>query len=215
MSNSVKIHKIRQGDPHYPAQLCKRMGQHAPASIAVAGDANILGRPSIGLICSIQCPGSIIIKTFDMVRALRDAGVTMIGGFHSPMEKDCLEILLRGSQPLILALAKGFSGLRLGQEAMQALGEGRLLVLTKFPDDLSQVTLAHAVERNRLVAALADALFVPYAVSGGKTNTLVCESLQQGQKVYTVDDENNKELIALGVKPCRSGSLDETLSPFS
>jgi len=29
-------------------------------------------------------------------RRMRDEGVTVISGFHSPIEKECLRILLRG-----------------------------------------------------------------------------------------------------------------------
>lgn len=59
----------------------------------------------MGLICSVQCPGSIVIKTFDAVRELRDSGIVVAGGFHSPMEKECLDFLLRGEQPVIVCPA--------------------------------------------------------------------------------------------------------------
>jgi hypothetical protein len=36
---------------------------------------------------------------------MRDEGRTLIGGFHSPMEWECLGILLRGRQPVILSEA--------------------------------------------------------------------------------------------------------------
>ena len=29
-------------------------------------------------------------------------GVPMIGGFHTPMEQECLEVLLRGQQPVVI-----------------------------------------------------------------------------------------------------------------
>lgn len=46
------------------------------------------------LSCSIKCPGNVILKTYDLAGALCDAGVPVIGGFHAPMEKECLDILL-------------------------------------------------------------------------------------------------------------------------
>ena len=63
------------------------------------GDVKILSNPLLGLLCSIRCPGRVIVQTYDLARALRDAGVSVIGGFHSPMEKECLDFLLRGKQP--------------------------------------------------------------------------------------------------------------------
>ncbi|HQX52209.1 MAG TPA: hypothetical protein PLR25_19980 [Planctomycetaceae bacterium] len=33
------------------------------------------------------------MKTFDAIRELRDTGVVVAGGFHSPMERECLDFL--------------------------------------------------------------------------------------------------------------------------
>ncbi len=109
------IARIKRGDSDYPTALRERLGDDAPACLYTMGDLAVLRRRLLGFICSIQCPGNIVIKTLDAIRALRDAGVTVIGGFHSPMERECLDILLRGSQPVTLCAAKGLVGLRLGQ----------------------------------------------------------------------------------------------------
>lgn len=178
------------------------MGEAAPPAISVLGDINILKWPRIGLICSIQCPGSIIIKTFDTIRQLRDAGVTMIGGFHSPMERECLGILLRGTQPLVISPAKGLSRMRISRDVRKALIEGRLLLLSVFGDELRRATSTHAVQRNDLVVALADLVFVPYASPEGKTWTTVRKALEHNQQIFALDDETNTDLIASGVRGC-------------
>ena len=120
------IARIEQSGNDYPAVLRKRLGEKAPSCLYAMGEAGILRRRLLGLVCSIQCPGSLVIKTLDAIRMLRDAGVTIVGGFHSPMEKECLDILLRGNQPVILCAAKGLLGLRIGQTPRQAVKDGRL-----------------------------------------------------------------------------------------
>lgn len=45
------------------------------------GDRLNLGHKCLGLICSVQCPSRVIIQTFDAIRALRDAGIVIAGGF--------------------------------------------------------------------------------------------------------------------------------------
>jgi predicted Rossmann fold nucleotide-binding protein DprA/Smf involved in DNA uptake len=212
MKAAMKVRWIRQGDAQYPKPLVKRMGGAAPAAIAAAGDMNILRRPRVGLICSIQCPGSIVIKTFDAIRTLRDAGVTMIGGFHSPMERECLEILLRGPQPVVFSPARSLSRLRIGQEARKALAEGRLLLLSVFGEDIQRTTSTQALERNNLVAALADVVFVPYAAPAGKTWATVCKALERRQKVFAPEDEANNDLFTCGVTACQSNNLDDLIS---
>lgn len=212
MSSAGKLRWIGKDAAHYPTPLIKRMGEAAPAALCVDGDLNILRRPRLGLICSIQCPGSIVLKTFDAIRTLRDAGVTIVGGFHSPMERECLDILLRGPQPVVLCPARGLSRLRIGQEARKALTESRLLVLSPFGNEVRRSTSAQAMHRNDFVAALADALFVPYAAQAGKTWTTVSGALDIGQEVFTLDDESNAGLLASGARACRTNNLDVMLS---
>ena len=162
------------------------------------GNQNLLKHHLLGLICSIQCPGSIVIQTFDAMRELRDAGVVVIGGFHSPMERECLDILLRGSQPVILCAAKRLRGLRLGAAARKALKGGRILVITPFGDQVKRTTAAQAIQRNELVAALAVAMLIPYAAPGGKTEATAQNVLARGQPLFTFADENNAHLIKAG-----------------
>lgn len=192
---------IMRTDKDYPAVLQNRLGVAAPAQLYALGETAILRQRLLGLICSIQCPGSIVFKTFDTIRALRDAGVAMVGGFLSPMEQDCLDILLRGKQPIILCPARGLKGLRLGKKARQAVDEGRLLVFSAFADDVRHTTAAQAVRRNNLVAALTDALFVPYASPNGKTWTTVHAALKRNQPVFTFDVSDNAPLLDSGARP--------------
>lgn len=67
----------------------------------VVGDPKLLDSQKIALFCSIRCPGDLILAAYDYAKKLRDAGTAVISGFHSPVEKECLRILLRGTQPII------------------------------------------------------------------------------------------------------------------
>jgi predicted Rossmann fold nucleotide-binding protein DprA/Smf involved in DNA uptake len=195
------IRRLENGEPEYPTILSDRLGDAAPRCLYVLGDMAALGNRLIGLVCSIRCPGSIIVKTFDVIRELREAGVPVIGGFHSPMERQCLDILLRGNQPVVLCAAKGLPGLRLGNDARRAISESRLVVISQFGQGVRRTTALQAVQRNDLVAALADAVLVPYAVPGGKTWTTIHRVLDRGETVFTFADKENAELIELGAQP--------------
>jgi len=192
--------RIDENDSDYPKILRHRLGRDAPPCLYAMGEPSILRHRLLGLICSIQCPGSIVIQTFDATRALRDAGVVVVGGFHSPMEQECLDILLRGQQPVILCAAKGLAGLRIGRQARRAVQEGRLLALSPFAKSVRRTTAAQAVQRNSLVAALAHAAWAPYAAPGGKTETLCRKIIAIRQSLFTVDAPENANLLALGAK---------------
>ena len=192
--------RIEQGSSDYPAVLADRLGENASPCLYAMGDPSILRQRLLGLICSIQCPGSIVIKTLDAARALRDAGVAVIGGFHSPMEQEFLDILLRGDQPVVLCAAKGLPGLRMGQAARQAAAGRRLLAISSFDDKVRRTTAAQAVQRNDLVAALSEIILVPHAAPGGKTWTTVEAALTRGQMVCTLEDDENMSLVQQGTR---------------
>jgi len=192
---------ILQDGKEYPPLIRDRLGDGAPRCLYGIGDATILRNRLLGLVCSIQCPGSVVIKTFDAVRALRDAGVVVAGGFHSPMERECLHFLLRGEQPVVLCVARGLGSYRLDPEHKEAVEDRRLLVLSPFAETYHRTTAAQAVERNNVVAAMSQALWVPHASPSGKTWTTVRAALARAQPVYTFDDEENAELLKAAVNP--------------
>jgi hypothetical protein len=60
---------------------------------------------------------------------MRNTGRCVISGFHSPLEKDVFDILSKGKQPIIIALARGMKS-NVEATWVQPLEENRLL---KFP----------------------------------------------------------------------------------
>lgn len=202
---------IGRDDSSYPKDLPNRIAGVAPRALYTIGDVAILSNHLVGLLCSVQCPGSVIIKAFDAIRALRDAGVVFVGGFHSPMEQDCLDILLRGCQPVVLCPAKGLAYLRLGTAVRGAVDEGRMLVLSCFDQSAGRSTVIQAIQRNNMVAALSSAVLVPYAAPGGKTWSTVLHALDQNRQVFTFDDDNNTELISAGAMPVTPSSIADAV----
>ena len=132
--------------------------------------ARLLQNALLGFVCSTRCPGDVILQTYDLARALRDAGVPVIGGFHSPMEKECLDLLLRGRQPVVICPAREISQMRIPTAWRPAVEEGRLLIASPFSAPQSRPTADLAIQRNRFVAALATEMFVSHAEPGSKTD---------------------------------------------
>ncbi|MCK6556880.1 DNA-processing protein DprA [Candidatus Binatia bacterium] len=159
-------------DARYPSRLRERLGEGAPAQLTVLGNLDALDLPKTALFCSARSPGHIILAAYDQAARWRDAGRCVIGGFHSPVEKECLRILLRGGQPVIVCLARGLDGMRLPAEWRQPLADNRLLVVSQFPPAARRVTKSLATDRNRLVAALADEVVFAHVAPGGHLDEL-------------------------------------------
>jgi len=159
------------------------------------GDQAILRNRSLG-----ECPGSVVIKTFDAIRELRDAGVVVAGGFHSPMERECIDFLLRGEQAVIVCEAKGLDPASLDASWRPAIDAGRLLLLSTFGDDVTRKTEARAQTRNEFVAALAVAVLIPHASPAGKAEATARHVVERGQPLFTFDDDENKGLLEIGAR---------------
>jgi predicted Rossmann fold nucleotide-binding protein DprA/Smf involved in DNA uptake len=187
-------------DVRFPPQLSQYLGDKAPSRIASLGNLAALNSKPLALICSVKCPGNIILQTYDLAKKLREAGVPVIGGFHSPMEQECLRILLRGWQPIIICPARGLQGMRIPNDHKSALEEGRLLYLSPFSDKIRRPIVETALIRNRFVTALADKIIVPYAAPGSKTLELCRLAISWNKSVYTLASQANAPLIDLGAQ---------------
>jgi hypothetical protein len=95
---NLQTENISSADSRYPARLHDRFGAGAPPKLTAFGNLDLLALPKTALFCSARCPGRVILPTYDQAAKWRDTGRCVIGGFHSPVEKECLHILLRGDK---------------------------------------------------------------------------------------------------------------------
>ena len=208
----MQIRHYQPGAPDTPPALrrCAEPGGGPP--ITLLGDPALLDRKPIALFCSVHCPGDLILKSYDLARALRAAPATLIGGFQSPIEKEFLELLL--SQPahqpgraaplspsVIICPARGLANMRIPRPWRDPLAAGRLLLLSTFADSIRRATAATAARRNACVAALAGRILILHAKQGGKTAALFQQALNAAKPVYTLPSPHNTHLITLGAQP--------------
>lgn len=153
------------------------------------GNTDILKLHKTAFLCSRKCPADIVLKSYDWAIEQREKAVCVISGFHSKIEKDVLHYLLKGEQPIILALARGFKK-RLEPELIKALDNNRLLMITPFEEKAKRVTSETANLRNHLMAELADEIFIAYTSKGGNLESLVSEILQTGKRIYAFEGKN-------------------------
>ena len=205
-SMSFDVTVIEASSADYPSALQNRRGRALFPHIWAIGNLKILQGRMLGLFCSVKCPGNIILRTYDLSRALRDAGAPVIGGFHSPIEKDCIDLLLHGTQPVIVCPARSIKNMRIANEHKQALEEGRLLFMSPFEQNQHRISAKTSQFRNLFVAALSEQVFVAHAEPGGKTENLCREILSWKKPIYTFNSDYNKNLIEMGVQPVNTGT---------
>lgn len=185
MFDSPNPRSIAKDAAAYPAILRSRLGENAPAELTVLGDASLLRARRTALFCSARTPGDAILRTHDAARRMRDDGVTVISGFHSTIEEECLRILLRGSQPVIVCPARAIETMRIPKDLRAAFDAGRMLFLSPFANQPKRVTRESAVRRNEIVAALADAVYIAHVSPDGGTARIA--HMLEGWNVPRVD----------------------------
>lgn len=167
-----------------------------PNKWTVRGNSDIAKNKTLAFFCSAQCPAKLIIKAYDFSRQLSAKEVTIISGFHSPVEQEALIMLLRGKQPIIIFPARSIKNYRIPKEWKQAYDSGRLLIISPFKN--KRATKEFGIKRNKIVAQLADAIFVAYAAPNSKTESLCKEFSKLNKPLFTFPDTENKNLHKLG-----------------
>ncbi len=197
----MDIINLKKDSPNYPSALKQHLGKDTPNDITAIGNLDILHHNSTAFFCSTKCPGDLIVKTYDIAQILRDAGMTVISGFHSPMERECLTILLRGTQPVIICPARSINNMRINKEYKKPLKDGRLLFLSPFNENQRRISAKRSHSRNLFVAALSAVIFVAHAGTDSKTEAFCKEILSWQKPIYTFESDYNKNLTKMGARP--------------
>ena len=207
METAAIKQRITQTDPNYPKRLKNYLKTEAPETIWTCGNINLLPRIDDAfnknlwaLFCSKKCPGELILKTHDLAQTFKERGIPTIGGYHSPIEKECLRVLLRGVQPIILCPARSIENMQMKSAWKDAFAKERLLILSPFENRYNRQTEALANRRNAFVAALADKIYIAHAAEGSKTLKFAEYLITQGKPVFTFETPANEALIQLGAQ---------------
>jgi len=207
------IQSITQTDTNYPKRLKKYLKTETPETIWARGNINLLPGQNTSLngdlwalFCSRKCPGELILKTHDLAQTFKERGIPTIGGYHSPIEQECLRVLLRGVQPILLCPARNIEKMRLKPTWREALTDERLLILSAFESHHNRSTAALANRRNAFVAALADKICIAHAAEDSKTLEFAQMVIAWGKPVFTFETPVNDALFQLGAQPLLGGT---------
>ena len=136
------------------------------------GDEKILSLNKTGFLCSRRISATCVLRSYDWALAQKKAGNCVIGGFHSKIEKDVLNFLIKGDQPLIIVLARGFYK-HWQPEIKARLDKGNLLIISPFNEAVTTVTPRTCLIRNNLIVELSDRIVIGYASPNGQLSKLI------------------------------------------
>ena len=122
------------------------------------GNMELLERWKIGFIASRTVSTTSVLPALDWaVATSRRTDVAVVSGFHSRLERDVLQFLLRGRCGIIVVLARGMYR-KLPKLLEPAMTDNRLLVISLEKETVTRTSEHTAHKRNKHVAALSDEL---------------------------------------------------------
>lgn len=125
-------------------------------SPAYLGNKELLKQKKVGFLASRKISSLSILPTLDWATEVsRREDTAIVSGFHSKMERNVLEILLKGQCGIIIVLARGMYR-KLPIQYEEAMSQKRLLIISNEKDNVKRVSEQTAHKRNEFVREIAD-----------------------------------------------------------
>ena len=94
----------------------------------LSGNKDLLDRCLVAFFASRKTPEDVVPKALRWAEMICQTDKVVISGFHSPLEKQVLQVLLEHKHPVILALGRSIYK-RIPKEYEQPLAEDRMLIV--------------------------------------------------------------------------------------
>lgn len=127
------------------------------------GNQVLLNEYKLGFLCSSRVSSRAILPCYDWATSLPPDSV-VVSGFHSPIERDVLQLLLDGGHSVIVVLARRLYA-TLPTEWQEAYDAGRMLIISTAPE-ATRVSKPAAALRNEYIARQAEHLVFGYIQEG-------------------------------------------------
>lgn len=120
------------------------------------GNKELLKQKKVCFIASRNISSLSILPTLDWATEVsKREDNAIVSGFHSKMERNVLEILLKGQCGIIIVLARGMYR-KLPKQYEEAMSQNRLLIISNEKDNVKRVSEQTAHKRNEFVREIAD-----------------------------------------------------------
>ena len=207
----MHMHSWSVHDSSYPDRLRQRLRNRAPKRIGGIGNAELLQGKLVGILSSRTLAAGILLKAKYVLQEFLALGpnVRFAGGWQSPMERECLELLLTRRANVVYCLPYHIQGFKPSGPLADALEAERLLVLSR--DSQKRPSRASNERRNRLVWALSDALLVLHAPGRSGTSRMASEAVSAGVPVFLPEHADHEFLFSDGARPAAIDAIIKTL----
>jgi DNA processing protein len=170
---------VSRADAEYPRRLKVRLREDAPAVLYGCGDMALLESGGLAVVGSRHVDDSLIDYTMAVGRLVARAGRTLVSGGAKGIDQAAMRGALEAGGKVSGVLADSLEKTTMNREHRNLLLDGQLVLISPY-DPSAGFNVGNAMQRNKLIYALADAsLVVSSDLNKGGTWTGAVEQLDK------------------------------------
>lgn len=150
---------VSRADAEYPRRLKTRLKNDAPPVLYACGDTAILDTGGLAVVGSRHVDDALVKYTEGIGRLTAKARYTVVSGGARGIDQAAMRGALECGGKVVGVLADGLERVALNREHRNLLMDGQLVVISPY-DPSAGFNVGHAMQRNKLIYALADAALV-------------------------------------------------------
>ena len=150
---------VSRADAEYPRRLKARLREDAPAVIYGCGDMGLLETGGLAVVGSRHVDDSLIDYTMAVGRLAARAGRTLVSGGAKGIDQAAMRGALEAGGKVSGVLADSLEKTTMNREHRNLLLDGQLVLISPY-DPSAGFNVGNAMQRNKLIYALADASLV-------------------------------------------------------
>jgi DNA processing protein len=156
---------LSRADEGYPRRLKARLRDDAPAVLYGCGPAGLLDGGGLAVVGSRHVDRWLEEHTEGVGRLVAGAGFALVSGGARGIDQAAMRGALSAGGRALGVLADSLERAAVQRQNRDLLMEGRLTLVTAY-DPSAGFNVGHAMQRNKLIYALADAALVVSADAG-------------------------------------------------
>ena len=177
--NARAIWVISRADSLYPKRLKTRLKEDAPPLLYGCGEIVLLEKGGLAVVGSRHVDDELISFTENVGRLAAKAHRSVISGGAKGIDRAAMHGALLADGEVAGVMADSLERAALARDNREPLMEGRLVLVSPY-DPAAGFNVGHAMQRNKVIYALADAgLVVTSDFEKGGTWTGAIEQLER------------------------------------
>ena len=150
---------VSRADADYPKRLKARLRENAPAILYGCGDIRLLETGGLAIVGSRHVDDLLMDYSMAVGRLAARAGRTVVSGGAKGIDQAAMRGALDAGGKASGVLADSLEKTAMNREHRNLLLEGQLVLVSPY-DPSAGFNVGHAMQRNKLIYALADASLV-------------------------------------------------------